>query len=110
MKCLKQRIAIHIVKYWLHGELLGNADCKILLNIGASKKWDTNQGVHRNLPIPLERHHKTQWNPSISNLMLTNIQSLKPKIDVILHYILEHKLDICFITETWISKMKTCNT
>ena len=36
--------------------------------------------------------------------MLTNIQSLKPKIDVILHYILEHKLDICFITETWISK------
>ena len=36
--------------------------------------------------------------------MPTNIQSLKPKIDVILHYILEHKLDICFITETWISK------
>ena len=36
--------------------------------------------------------------------MLTNIQSLKPKIDVILHYILEPKLDVCFITETWISK------
>ena len=36
--------------------------------------------------------------------MLTNIQSLKLKIDVLLHYILEHKLDICFITETWISK------
>ena len=36
--------------------------------------------------------------------MLTNIQSLKPKIDVILHYILQHKVDICFITETWISK------
>ena len=41
------------------------------------RPWDTNQGVHRNLFIPLERHHKTQWNPSISNLMLTNIQSLK---------------------------------
>ena len=67
------------------------------------RPWDTNQGVHRNLLIPLEIHHKTLWNPSISNLMLTNIQSLKPKIDVILHYILEHKLDICFITETWIS-------
>ena len=36
--------------------------------------------------------------------MLTNIQSLKLKIDVILHYILEHRLDMCFITETWISK------
>ena len=65
---------------------------------------DTNQGVHRNLLIPLERHHKTLWKPSISELMLTNIQSLKPTKDVILHYILEHKLDICFITETWISK------
>ena len=69
-----------------------------------ARPWDTNQGVHRNLLIPLERHHKTVWNPSLSNLMLTNIQSLKPKIDVILHYILEHKVDICFITETWISK------
>ena len=68
------------------------------------RPWDTNQGVHRNLFIPLERHHKTLWNPSVSNLMLTNIQSLKLKIDVLLHYILEHKLDICFITETWISK------
>ena len=36
--------------------------------------------------------------------MLTNIQSLKPKIDMIIHYILQHKLDICFITETWVSK------
>ena len=69
-----------------------------------AKPWDTNQGVHRNLLIPLERHPKIVWNPSLSNLMLTNIQSLKPKIDVILHYILEHKVDICFITETWISK------
>ena len=54
--------------------------------------------------IPLERHHKTLWNPSVSNLILTNIQSLKPKIDVIIHYILEHIPDQCFITETWISK------
>ena len=69
-----------------------------------ARPWDTNQGVHRNLLIPLERHPKTVWNPSLSNLMLTNIQSLKPKIDVILHYILEHKVDICFTTETWISK------
>ena len=69
-----------------------------------ARPWDTNQGVHRNLLIPLGRHHKTVWNPSLSKLMLANIQSLKPKIDVILHYILEHKVDICFITETWISK------
>ena len=53
---------------------------------------------------PLERHHKTFWNPSMSELMLTNIQSLKQKINMILHYIPQYKLDICFITETWISK------
>ena len=68
------------------------------------RPWDTNQGIHRSLLIPLERHHKTLWNPSMSELMLTIIQSLKPKINMILHYILQHKLDICFITETWTSK------
>ena len=68
------------------------------------RPWDTNQGIHRSILIPLERHHKTLWNPSMSELMLTNIQLLKPKINMILQYILEHKLDICFITEAWISK------
>ena len=66
--------------------------------------WDINHGIHGNLLIPLERHHKTYWNPSISELMLTNIQSLRPKIDMIMQTILQHKLDICFITETWYSK------
>ena len=40
----------------------------------------------------------------MSDLMLTNIQLFKPKINMIPHYMLQHKLDICFITETWISK------
>ena len=35
--------------------------------------------------------------------MLTNIESFKPKINMILHYILQYKLDICFTTVTWIS-------
>ena len=68
------------------------------------RPWDTNQGVHRKLLIPLERHHKTLWNPSINELMLTDIQSLKSKIDVPIHYMLQHKMDISFITETWVSK------
>ena len=68
------------------------------------RTWNTNQRIHRSLLIPLDRHHKASRNPSTSEFMLTNIQSLKPKINMILHYILQHKLDICFITETWISK------
>ena len=38
--------------------------------------------------------------------MLINIQSLKPMINMILHYILQHKLELCLITETWISKIE----
>ena len=68
------------------------------------RPWDTNQGIHRSLRIPVERHHKTLWNSSMCELMLTHMQLLKPKINMILHYFLQHKLDICFITETWISK------
>ena len=36
-------------------------------------------------------------------ILTNNICSL-PKIDMIIHYILQHKLDMSFITETWISK------
>ena len=36
--------------------------------------------------------------------MHTSIQSLKLKIDMIMQYILQHKLDMYFITETCISK------
>ena len=68
------------------------------------RRRNTNQGKHRSLLIPLERHHKTLWNPFGHELMLTNIQSPMPKIHKIIHYFLQHKLDMFFITETWISK------
>ena len=57
------------------------------------RKWDTNQGIHRSLLIPLESNYRTLWNPLTSELMLTNIQSLKLKKNTILYYILQHKLN-----------------
>ena len=30
-------------------------------------------GINRSLLIPLERDHKISWNPSMSELMVTNI-------------------------------------
>ena len=34
-------------------------------------------------------------------MALINIQSLKPKLDMLIHHMLLNNLDICFITETW---------
>ena len=34
-------------------------------------------------------------------MALTNIQSLKPKLDTLIHHMQLNNLDICFITETW---------
>ena len=35
-------------------------------------------------------------------MLLINIQSIKSKIDALLHHITLNDIDICFITETWI--------
>ena len=35
------------------------------------------------------------------NMALTNIQSIKPKLDMLIHHMQLNNLDICFITETW---------
>ena len=34
-------------------------------------------------------------------MALINIQSLKPKLDMLIHHLQLYNLDICFITETW---------
>ena len=34
-------------------------------------------------------------------MALINIQSLKPKLDMLIHHMQLYNLDICFITETW---------
>ena len=34
-------------------------------------------------------------------MALTNIQSLKPKLDMLIHHVQLNNMDICFITETW---------
>ena len=34
-------------------------------------------------------------------MALTNIQSIKPKLDMLIHHMQLNNLDMCFITETW---------
>ena len=34
-------------------------------------------------------------------MALANIQSIKPKLDMLIHHMQLNNLDMCFITETW---------
>ena len=39
--------------------------------------------IHHNLLKPLNRSDKTSWNSTNLNMALINIQSLKPKLDML---------------------------
>ena len=44
----------------------------------------------------------TKWNDTPIRMLLINIQSMKSKINALLHHITLNDIDICLITETWI--------
>ena len=48
--------------------------------------WDYNIGIHHNLLQPIERSDKTFRNPFKLNMALVNIQSLKLKLDMLIHH------------------------
>ena len=66
------------------------------------RTWDNNKGICQNLLRPLKRSNKTSWNLTKLNMALTKIQSIKPKLDMLIHHMQLNNLDICFITGTWI--------
>ena len=49
---------------------------------------------------PLEQFNNLK-NPSKLNMALVNIQSLKPKLDMLIHHMQVSNIDIVFVTETW---------
>ena len=40
-------------------------------------------------------------NPSKLNMALVNIQSLKPKLDMLIHHMQVGNINVVFVTETW---------
>ena len=52
-----------------------------------SRSWNNNNGIQHHLLWPLERSDKTFWNSPELNMALVNIQSLKPKLDMLIHHI-----------------------
>ena len=63
--------------------------------------WDYNIGIHHNLLRPIERSDKTFRNPIKLNMALVNLQSLKPKLDMLIHHMQVSSMDMVFVTETW---------
>ena len=86
----------HIKNLKIKGNIRRKRDGKTCWRI-----WDNNKEIHQNLLWPLNRLHKTLWNSTKLNMALINIQSLKPKLDMLIHNIQLNNLDICFITGTW---------
>ena len=64
------------------------------------RTWDQNKGMHHNLLRPLEQFNNLK-NPSKLNMALVNIQSLKPRLDMLIHHMQVSNIDIVFVTETW---------
>ena len=66
-----------------------------------SRIWNNNNGIHHNLLQPLNRSDKTFWSLTKLNMALVNIQSFKPKLDMLIHHMQLNNTDMCFVTETW---------
>ena len=67
------------------------------------KIQDTNRGVHEEWLKSLPKHNIIYWKGKNTRFFLTNIQSIIKKLDMVLHHMEVDKIDIGFITETWIN-------
>ena len=66
-----------------------------------SRIWNNNNGIHHHLLQPIEKSDMTFGNSAELNMALVNIQSPKPKLDMLIHHIQLNNIDMCFVMETW---------
>ena len=67
-----------------------------------ARAWSSNKEVFQHLLQTLPKCDITKWKDTPIRMLLINIQSIKSKIDALLHHITLNDIDICLITETWI--------
>ena len=102
------------IKSRAHTTRIGTETCNHITNLhikrsfrrkrGGTKlrqrTWDQNKGIHHNLLQPWEQSDNLK-NPIELNMVLVNIQSVKPKLDMLIHHMQVSNIDIVFVTETW---------
>ena len=64
---------------------------------------DQTRGIHEQWLKSLPKHNTVYWKGKDTRFFLTNVQSIINKLDMVLHHIEVDKIDIGFITETWIN-------
>ena len=106
------------IKSRAHTTTIGTETCNHITNLHIKRSfrrkrggkklrrrtWDQNKGIHHNLLRPLEQSDNIKspikHNMAL-NMTLVNIQSLKPKLDMLIHHMQVSNIDIAFVTETW---------
>ena len=64
-------------------------------------KWDVNRGVHHELLCALPKEKINYDNSKLLTVATANCQSIYNKIEELLATMIEDKIDICVINETW---------
>ena len=102
------------IKLGAHTTRISTETCKHITNLHIKRSfrrkrggkrlrrrtWDQNKGIHHNLLRPMEQSDKFK-NLRKLNMALLNIQSLKPKLDMLIHHMQVSNMDMVFVTETW---------
>ena len=67
-------------------------------------KWDFNRGVHHELLCALPKEKIKYENSKLLTVATANCQSIYNKIEELLATMIEDKIDICVINETWFNE------
>ena len=67
-------------------------------------KWDFNRGVHHELLCVLPKEKIKYENSKLLTVATANCQSIYNKIEKLLATMIEDKIDICVINETWFNE------
>ena len=69
-------------------------------------KWEFNRGVHHELPCAIPREKIKYENSKLLTVATANSQLIHNKTEDLLATMVEDKIDICVINETWFNEGK----
>ena len=92
------KIYVQNKRTWYKKNIQGKMSRKI-----QAKTWDQNRAVYNQLLKSLPKHNILYWKGKNTRFLLTNIQSIINKLDMVLHHMELENIDIALITKIWIS-------
>ena len=68
------------------------------------KKWEFNRGVHHKLLCAISKENMKYENSKLLTVAMANCQLIHNKIENLLATMIEDKIEICVINETWFNE------